>query len=223
MPTGDTLQVFGLAIGMMACALQTSGWRKVLFWCLAALFAFLTLVYANALPQFGLPLGAINRFVTALLAPLILGGVAFMLREKRPAPRGVDLASLNIPPEDTAPNFAATPDSKWEPNITFLDSMLYLFRDSKWGDGRNRQPEEIRNKLTEALYASRITSWGKAHPVDREFQIRSLFWLEVEITLESNCVFSKTLKASAYDVRLCREELEAMWPPKVDPVPEASA
>lgn len=218
MPTGDTLQVIGLAIGMMAVAMTTSGWKKPFFWFLAAVFGFLSLVYANALPHFGLPLDAINRVLTALLAPLILGGVALMLREPRLRPAASEPARTPEPP-----SFATSVVGKWKPDITFLDAMLYLFRDSKWGDGKHRQPQEIKDKLTEALDNSRVTSWGKAHPADPEFQIKPFFWQDTEITLESNCVFSKTLNVSAYDVRLCKEELEANWPPKDDPTSEASA
>lgn len=127
--------------------------------------------------------------------------------------RGTPTPTIAVNRDPPLPTFATSRRSNWQPDTTFLNAMLYLHKEAQWGQGRGRTTKLIRDTLLEALASSRITSWGRAHPDEPEYQILPRFWILVDVTLESNCVFSRTLNAAAYEVRLCRAELTAMWPP----------
>jgi hypothetical protein len=160
------------------------------------------------------------------LVPLLLISVYLLL-----ALRKITSAQkvVALPPDPSSqiapklPGFADPQVTKWPPDVTFLEAMLYMHREARWGQIKRRTPEVIRETLIDALATSRITSWGRSHPEEPEYQIRSRFWGTVEITLDSNCVFSKSLNIAAYEVRLCSAQLKAMWPPNDEPPNESAA
>lgn len=233
--SGDSLSVLLFLVATVIAAVMGAltappGWRTKTLIGIAAIFALATLAWLIA--------PAANPIIHAMRVALVAavqGGalvmvgvvaiVAIMTRRNPGAPLPFDVALLAPEPDSSPPVFAAGAASltKWTPNITFIDSMMYFYKESRWGGVKERTGSEIKDLLTAALQRSKISSWGRRHPSDKEFQIKSQFWNDVEITLESNCVFSSTLNASAYEVRLCRQELEAFWPPKDDPGPSASA
>lgn len=235
MPTGDSLTVFTvLASSSLACMIGAltapAGWRAKLLWCLCAGFALASLLWlVPPIPSpfvqgaMAIVTAAITSGVWILLATV--GVVALMVGRSR----GDVAADLTVPVEPstvTLPYFAVPPGikSKWAPDTTFLDAMLYLYRQSKWGHGKDRSPQEIKERLLSGLQSGKVTSWGKGHPSEETLcQIQAVFWLDAEITLESNTVFSKEVNATAYDVQLCRAEMEAVWPAKeieASPAPE---
>jgi hypothetical protein len=212
-----------MAFGAMAVALTTSGWKRWLFWIFTAVFAALSLVYANALPHFGLPLAAINRVVSALLAPLILGGVAMMLREKRGSGSTDFTQSEEVPEGPPVPRFATAPSTKWKPDITLRQAVYYLGALSTWKNEWG--PNNLKNstaELTSALASNKVTAWGREHPGEGDlYQIRQPFWNSTEVTLENDYVFSSRDELGVYDVHLCQEQMTQVWPLKEPP--EASA
>ena len=82
MPTGDTLAVIGLAITAMIGALTVSGGRAKLLWCLTAVFALFAVGYAGLFSAMGITFPTLGQWVTPLIAPVTVGVVALMLREK---------------------------------------------------------------------------------------------------------------------------------------------
>ena len=93
--------------------------------------------------------------------------------------------------------------------------MIYLIEASRWGAHTDRSYDDVRIKLELALRESQLMAWGKSHPDDDEaFQIRADFWIEVQITPQSNTVFSKFRNVNAYEVRLSLGQIERAWPRK---------
>lgn len=235
MPTGDSLSVFlflaatSLA-GVMGALTARPGWRMNALLAIAVVFGLAAIMWlaapaASPIVQVLEPIAIALLRSGALVMVGVVAIVALMLGGRQTSRKGnlpaVEQAA--VPREDQPPAFAVTSGaSKWQPDTSFVGAMLYLHETSRWGAGRNRRPQDISQQLTSALQNSKISSWGRAHPSEREFQIRPVFWRDPEIKLESGTVFSKTLNASAYEVRLCRGELEAFWPP-IDPAPESSA
>jgi hypothetical protein len=217
MPEGDTLQVIGLAIGAMIGAISTTGLRAKFLWLLTALLALLAFAYAGVLPDFGVALGSINDFTTPLIAPLTIGVVALMLRERQFTTRSKSTPKETTPIAPPRPSFAANTAnrSKWEPNVTFRVALAYFMDVTASWANRNRTESEAKDQLINALLHARVTAWGKEHPTDREFvQITQPFWLHAEVTLQTNYAFSRSRSVPAYDVHLSSEEMALIWPPK---------
>ena len=85
MPSGDTLAIIGLAITAMIGALTVSGWRAKFLWGLTAVFVVVALGYAGLFSAVGISLPGLSQWIVPLIAPVVVGTVALMLREKSAA------------------------------------------------------------------------------------------------------------------------------------------
>ena len=226
MPTGDSLAIFTLlASAALACMIGAltapSGWRVTLLWAMCAAFAVASLGWLFPPTQSPFFMGMISLFGAfarsgALVMLGTVGIVALVTGGRQPVPaKGLDLA--DIPAPLPRPDFAPTKPvpTKWVPDTPLIDAMIYLFQESRWSEQGRREFIDVKVKFLLALQESQLLAWGKTHPDDDEaFQIRSDFWIEVEITPQSNTVFSKTRNVNAYDVKLSLPQIELAWPRK---------
>ena len=229
--SGDSLTILLFLAGTMIAAAigaisAQPGWRSTTLWVVSGVFglvSFLWLIAPSASPiiQALMPIATAAVQSGAFMMVGTVGIVALMSGGRAPAPaKGTDIALITPPPP--RPDFApAKPaPTKWVPDTSLMDAMIYLYQESRWSEQGRREFIDVKVKFLMALQESQLLAWGKTHPDDGEaFQIRSDFWIDVEITPQSNTVFSKTRNVNAYEVKLCLNQIELAWPRK----PEAQA
>lgn len=228
--TGDSLTVIEwlgaavLASVIGAICAPTQNRARVL-WGLAFVFGLL-LVDWIAAPTTAVLLPFLRPIVVSLVKSgaaatvFIVGVVAMMIGRRQPpnaAPKAFDLADLAQPEVPGRPAFAVPPaqKSKWTPSWHLKQAAIYLFTGSKWAHS-GRDIFDAKVELLLSLRSGKITGWGAAHPGDTEqFQIDRGFWQGVdELNLDTSYAYSIRQSVPAYDIRLSREELQVVWPPK---------
>lgn len=224
MPTGDSLAVFALlasaALASMIGALTApADWRAKVLWTMFAAFALATLGWLFPPTQSPFFMGLMRLFgAFAQSGALVMLGtvviVALQSSGRAPPPAKPNDAAKQpaLPPR---PDFASSKPSftKWVPDTTFLDAMIYLYQESRWGAHSQREFADVKYKFLNALKESQLLAWGKSHPEDDEvFQIRPDFWVDVDMNPQSNTVFSKHRNVNAYDVKLSLAQIELAWP-----------
>jgi len=222
--TGDTLSFFSLfagsAVSAAVGAVSTKGQTRDGLWVAAGLFAVIALGVAITSARFAW--GDLLPIAFATTSPITVIIVALMLRRARLAAFPAASPATKLAPQP-APKARrpgeARQVSKWEPDITLADAASYLRTKSTWRapyDARNVSAE-ANKALREALSFGQLTSWGREHPKEVEYQLDPEIWSNsAQIKISENYIFSPKAGAAMHSVRLSRGELEAAWPPKKD-------
>lgn len=222
MESGELSTLFwaliGLSGGAGVTAYSISGHKARNLWILC--FALTT---AAVVLEFGFPSWAATYAASAVtilwvLYPMLtIGAVALVVEDRRQPATAAETAEAPTGP--AFPRFATSPTTRWQPDISLRQAVRYLGAESTWryeyGQNDTKNTTEA---LTIALYANKITAWGREHPGEGEhFEIQQGFWRSVETTIENDYVFSNGHQIGAYDIQLCRKQMELVWPPKNPP------
>jgi hypothetical protein len=149
----------------------------------------------------------------AVATVVIVGIVAMMVGRRRSEPR----TSTDSEPRTSMPPFAVESETKWKPNLPLPKGVGYVGASSTWvyPFGGGNTVKNTTEEVIKALGDNKITAWGREHPGDGDlFEIAQRFWYEAEIVLETGYAFSNTMQIGAYDVQVCLEEMQKVWPPK---------
>ena len=232
MLSGESLTVFLFLVGAVLTAVIGAitaplGWRSNCLWGLAGALALATAAWLLA-PAASPVFAAIRPIAVALvesnaLAMVGIVGIVALMVGGRPA-KGqshVGLATLAASETARLPAFASSNHSKWTPDFTFKEALVYLGTKSLWAARMHRTVDETRDTLIDALRNGKLTAWGKEHPQDAvAHQIGQAFWIRATVTLETNYAFSENRSAGVYEVQFSEGELKMVWPAKPDPAAE---
>lgn len=223
MPTGDSATLFWALVTLAATfgvgGYQLTGRKSRNLWALCAGFLVLALVLGFGIPNWTARYAAAALQAVWIAYPLLtIAAVSLLIRGHRtPAAGGTDFADMDFSPDAPRfPKFAVPSTTRWQPDISLRQAIYYLGVDSTWRYeyGQN-DTENTTTALTIALYANKITAWGREHPGEGDhFEIRQDFWRNVEATVENDYVFSNSHQIGAYDIQLCQTQIELVWPPK---------
>ena len=225
--SGDSLTVLLFLLGgMIAFSIGAltapTGWRTNVLWAGAVVFLLFALAWLLA-PAASPIIAPISPLVVAavqsnaLAMVLIVGVVALMIGGRSPPAVAEDTSPQS---GQSLPRFAIDATSRWKPDIGLQQAVGYLGAKSVWREpfsGVGNTVEGTTAALVSALASNKVTAWGSEHPdVSDMFQIAPGFWIEAEVTLDTNFAFSRNRNIGAHNVHLCRREMEQVWPPNQD-------
>jgi len=220
--SGDSLSVLLFLLGtalaaMMGAITAPHGWRSKALWALCGVFTLATLGWlfapsASPLIQALQPIAASVVQSGALVMVGTVGIVALMQGgQKAPTKTGTDFAKIEVP---KAPKFAAYGDSKWKPDVTLQEAMLYLGKTARWRRTKhNMNFNDVQREVLNSLCSGKLTAWAKEHPDHGEYhQVRNTMWGHADISAETGSAFFPAAECSGYDICLAKGELEAAYP-----------